>query len=193
MAKPIQEAITILKDAKQQINKLLNGPEHNQNLLEINANFTRIENRLGFMGGVLEPTETKQEARKRFPPMTSFMGQKLETVKKFNQDDLTPSESTKKKYLASVNKLWNEIGNFTPDHLLKSYRIENDIKILRGVANRAGVQDFETAELNIEFIDKVQKAVAAKNKEKSKQAKIDNNVKSAGENKTAKKPEEAVQ
>jgi hypothetical protein len=176
MSKPIQEALVIVKDAKLQINKLLSGPQHNQNLLEINAHFNRIENRLGFMGAILEPNDAKN-GKTRFPPMTSFMGQQLDTVKKFDKNDLTADETTKKKYLARLEKLWNEIGNLTPDHLLKSYRIEADIIVLRGVANRAGIKDFETAELNNQFIGRVQEAVAAKKNETTTQAKIDKSVK----------------
>jgi hypothetical protein len=151
MAKPIQQAIDIIKEARAEINKLLSEPETRHNLLEINSHFTRIESRLSFMGGILEP-EKKNGSKNRFPPMTSFMGTKLDTVKPLKNDDLTPSEERRKKFIGRVNKLWNEIGNFNPETILTSYRIEDDVMILRGVAKRAGIKDYESRELTTEFV-----------------------------------------
>jgi hypothetical protein len=180
MAKPIQQAIDIIKEARAEINKLLSEPETRHNLLEINSHFTRIESRLSFMGGILEP-EKKNGSKNRFPPMTSFMGTKLDTVKPLKNDDLTPSEERRKKFIDRVNKLWNEIGNLNPENILTSYRIEDDIMVLRGVAKRAGINDYETRDLVKDFVVEIQEAVEKKKKENAKQKDIDQKVKTGNE------------
>jgi hypothetical protein len=177
MAKPIQQAIEVVRQAKTEVNKLLSAPETNHNLLEINSHFTRIETRLSYMGGILEPEAKTKSTGKRFPPITTFMGAKLETSKPITNDDLTPGEERRKKFIGRVNKLWNEISNFNPETILTSYRIETDVMILRGVAKRAGIKDYESRELTTEFVTDIQAAVEKKKKETGKQKEIDRNVK----------------
>jgi hypothetical protein len=172
MAKPIQQAVDIIRKAKADVNKLLSEPEHIQNLLEINTNFTRIESRLTFMGGILE-TDKKTESKSLFPPITNFMGENIATAKPLTKDDLTPDEDRKQKFLAKAKKLWDEIGNYSPQNILTNYRIEEDIIILRWVAKKAGVKEYETAELTTQFVEEIQLAVEMKKEEGELQKGID--------------------
>jgi hypothetical protein len=177
----ILQALEIVKKAKADINKLFNDPQHIQSLLEINSNFQRLETKLEFMSSVLSPAKKDSSAKKLFPPLKSFMGQKLSVNQPLKQEDLTPSESRKKDFIGKVDKLWNEIGNFTSDTILQNYRIDRDIMIIRGVAKRAGVEDYESRVLDVPFIEEIQMAVELKKEELEKQEEIDDATKQTSE------------
>lgn len=177
MPKPIQQALTVLAKAQQEINQILSGPEYNGNLLEINTNFRRINSRLVFMGGVLEP-ESMPSAPTRFPPMTSFMGKEIKKNEKVTEADLNPAEADKQKFLSKVGKLWKELPGISPQSILNAYTIPEDVLVLRGVAKRAGVKDFAERPINQEFIEEIILGVGIKDEEAEQQLEIDEAVKS---------------
>jgi hypothetical protein len=166
-------ALEILRKAKTEINDLFNDPQHNQSLLEINANLKKVETRLEYMSAVLAPAQKGTTSKKPFPPLKSFMGQKLTANQPLKTEDLTPSESRKKAFLAKAHKLYDEIGNYPPASILTNYRIKEDIILIRWVAKQAGVKDFETRELTTDFIEEIQMAVQLKNEEEETQAAVD--------------------
>lgn len=171
MSKPIQQAVQLVTDCQQQLKKLLSGPEHNRNLLEINSHFERIKSRLIFMGGKLEPNETN--APKQFPPITNYMGKPIKKETEVTSADLNPTEDDKRKHFARVEKLYKEIGNISPTIILNSYTIATDQAVLRHVARKAGIKDWKEAELTTEFIETIQFAVEEKKELDAKQAEIE--------------------
>jgi hypothetical protein len=81
-------ALEILRKAKTEINDLFNDPQHNQSLLEINANLKKVETRLEYMSAVLAPAQKGTTSKKPFPPLKSFMGQKLTANQPLKTEDL---------------------------------------------------------------------------------------------------------
>lgn len=174
MDKPIQDAIAVIQKAKENLSRLLADPLYNGNLLEINANFKRIENRLQFMGGIL--TDKKADPTGSKKTLTSFMGKKLSGAKedaKAMRASISPSDEKKRIYLEKVGKLYQDISNYPPQSILTNYRRSEDIMVLRGVAKRAGVEDFETRELTIQFVQDIITAIQKKEEEGETQAGID--------------------
>jgi hypothetical protein len=166
MAKPVQESLIVLQAAQQQINKLLSSPEHVQNLLEINSNFRRIATRLQYLGAVLEPpTNAKKTSQEKFPPITNFMGEEIKLDKAVTKQDINPDDVEKKNFVAKVDKLWKEIGGMSIDIVLNSFTIPIDVLVVRGVAKRAGVKDFDRRAMDTEFIADIMMGVEIKNEE----------------------------
>jgi hypothetical protein len=174
MAKPIQKALEVLKTAQAEVNKLLNEPEHNGNLLEINTHFKRIESRLLFMGGSFEPSTN---GKKDNEPIKRFMGKELPKDVALTKEMLSPKDADKKAFIAKVDKLYEQIGRFTPQEIITNYRLPEDILVIRGVAKRAGVVDYESADLTISFIENIIDAIEINNEETEKQQSIDQQTK----------------
>lgn len=176
MLKPVQESLKIVQEAKAAVKQQLTGTEHVHQLLELDSLFRRIETRLNFMGAVTEP-EAGKPVVDQFPPITNFMGEKIVVDKKVVAADINPSEAEKKAYLAKVEKLYAEIGTMPVDIIRNAYSIPDDVKVLRGVAKRAGVKDFDKRDVNEEFIKEIKAGIADKAAVNKKQAEIDAQLK----------------
>lgn len=178
MSKPIQESLQLIKQAQMQVNKNLAAPEHNGNLLNINALFQQLISRLVFMGGILEPDTA--EPKTKLQPMTRFMGRELKK-EKVTSASLDPDEDEKQKFFKRVDKLYNEICSIQPGIILNSYTIPEDITVLRRVAKEAGVPGFESKELNIAFIEEIQLAIKEKKETDQLQKIVDTSAKKGNE------------
>lgn len=183
MERPIALSRQVITEAKQEVNKLLQGPPYNQNLIQINALFDRILNRLGFMAEVVEP-ENGKTTEQAFKPITNFMGTEIKRAPSTATEVEVP-DTEKEKYLAKVDRLWRELPAMPPTIVLNSYTQPDDVLVLRGVAKRAGVPDFADKELTIPFIEEIIWGIAAVNEANTKQNKIDTDHKVTPVEKTA--------
>lgn len=180
MGKPIQDCLIIIQSAKTDINKKLTGTENVHALLEINSLLDRLITRFEYMGGVVEPESVKGKVVDQFPPITNFMGQEIERTEPIKKDDLTPKEAQKNKFREDVKKLYGEIRNKTPEQVLNEFTIPEHVLIVRGVAKQAGVEDYQSREMNIAFIEEIQFAIQELEEADSKLQKINT---AAGETK----------
>lgn len=162
MAKPVESCLHLLVVARQEVNKLLTGTEHTNNLLEINSLFQRLETKFRFMGAVTEPEQNGKSKDEMFPPITNFMGVPIEISKKITRADLDPKEADKQKFRGDVKKLYDEIRDMQPDQVLNAYAMPEHKLVIRGVAKIAGVEDYESKEINIPFIEEIQMAIELK-------------------------------
>lgn len=173
MVKPVESCLQIITKAKQEVNKLLTGTEHTNNLLEINSHFQRLEAKMRFMGAVTEPELNGKSKEEMFPPITNFMGKKIEVSKRVDRTQLKPKEDEKNKFRQDVQKLYDTIIDMEPSQVLNAHKLPEHIMIVRGVAKIAGVEDFDTKEMNVPFIEEIQLAVEMKGEQEVAQTKID--------------------
>lgn len=172
MGKPVQQCMMIIKNAQSQIHQLLEGTDHVNNILEIDNLFRRLEFRFQSMGAVTEH-EVITKKNDPFPPITSWMGEELKVDKTISRADINPEEADRVAYLKKVEALYTMMPEMTVDQVLNSYTLEDHVLVVRGVAKRAGVKDFDTREMNVPFIEDILLAIELKNEEKSGQDKID--------------------
>lgn len=181
MSLPVKQAYELVKSIQLAINELLNKPEHVQNLLGINANFKQISTRLEFMGGILEPkSDLRQTAgSRRFKPITSFMGEPIARGQLLSakSPELSPDEVTKKQFLEKVDILYNRLPEMSANALLNSFTIDEDRTVLRGVAKRAGVKNWQDGMINEEFINDIKIGIGIKAEDALTQALIEQNLK----------------
>ncbi|HTE33023.1 MAG TPA: hypothetical protein VK666_21720 [Chryseolinea sp.] len=169
----IQKATEIIEKAKKEVNAVLKDSQFFHAQLEINALFDKILVRFQHMGGLLKGDDTGIHS---FPPITSFMGELLTPVKMIESKDLNPTQHAKAVYLQKVERLYTELPTISPEGLLNSYTLPEDILVLRGVAKRAGVDEFETAELTTAFVEDIITAIQRKAKDEKAQKKIDDEL-----------------
>lgn len=177
MPKALQDSLAIIKEAKVQLNKIIGETEYRANLLELNSLFQRIEARLVFIGAVDNSKAVQSD--NKLQPMTRFMGKEIKQDKTPSQR-LDPQEHAIQLYRKKVNKLYEQIGGMHVSNILNSYTMEDDVMVLRGVAKKAGVTDYETKELNEAFVEEIQAGIAAKNEESALQKSIDDKHKNKG-------------
>jgi len=177
MSQPIQDSLQKIKQAQVEVNKNLSDTDYRGNLLEINSLFQRLIARLVFMGAIENPDDKPQD--RKLQPMTRFMGRDVKQDKT-SAADLDPNEHMKQQYLQKVNKLYESIQFTAPSIILNAYTMTDDVMVLRGVAKKAGVEGFESKELNQDFIEEIQFNIAAKIEETQLQKNIDEKSKGKG-------------
>lgn len=160
--------IEILSKAKDDILPQLQGVTK----ITIETGLTRMINQLSFMAGqsIISKVNTN------FEPVTNFMGTKVNVTPVVTPEILTPTEDEKKKFVGKVLDLERELPLLTNEQVRERYSGPGDDKIVRGVAKRAGMEDFRDAIINDEYLDDVRDALKEKNsqaeKVKSTNAKI---------------------
>jgi hypothetical protein len=171
MSKSVQECLQIVQSAKKDVNQLLTGTEFVHVLLEVNQLFRRLEMRFEFMGGVVQ-AETATKGKK-FPPITNFMGEKIEVAQKITSAELNPKQAELEKLREKVQKLYGQIRDLQPPQVLHAYSLPEDQVIIRGVAKTAGVEGYNDREINAAFIEDIQMAVEEREEQLAKQREID--------------------
>lgn len=183
---PLKKVIDLLLKGKAEVNQLLKDAEHGMTLLGFNADIDRIVNRLAFLSGHEVQSATTEE----FPPVTNFMGEEIKVVKDLKPEDLQPGQEERQQFVNKVEKLYAEFDTLHPEAILNNYTLEEDKLIIRGVAKRAGIEDYEDRAINLSFIEEIAKAIKDKAAGNEQQERIDEELRKGGSGKTDKKPAE---
>lgn len=135
----------------------------------IASNIDQLCTKLGAMGGFIGTNTAKVE----FEPITNFMGEPIERVAVVQSEDLTPSEDQLEAFRAKVNNLIEQIDTLAPEGILNAYTTPEDQLILRGAAKLVGLEDYEEAEINEQFVERIVKGKEVMAAEKKQQELID--------------------
>ncbi len=144
----------VVESCQRAVNKILSDPQLIQNLLPINASFRQIKSRLAFVGGVLEP-EVNKASTPEFPPITNFMGEDISRPSPLVSADINPTEAKRQDFLAKVDRLEKDLPGMPTHVVLNAYTRKEDVLVLRGVAKRAGVAEFDKKEITVAFIEEI--------------------------------------
>lgn len=106
-------------------------------------------------------------------PVTNFMGEEIAPPTKITQEDISPRQAEKLDYIKKVDQLYNQFDSLVPDEVLLSYTLPEDQLVLRGVAKRAGVNDYENSELTLKFVEEISKGIRQGAANVAAQAEID--------------------
>lgn len=153
----LEQASDLLKEAGDQIEALI-GEEHPMIALGISAALRPLIARLGHLGGgqvqnLNKPIEST--------PVTNLFGQKIKGPKLVEPEEIVdPKELERKLFAAKVDRL--QEGIFLNDNaaILDSYKGEQGV--VRGVAKRAGLEDFKDATITGEYLDKIREGLNAR-------------------------------
>jgi hypothetical protein len=166
----IREAAMIVDQCKSDVAALLNAPENEYTKIHAEASLNKLSARLHHLAGSVpagadKPTE--------FEPITNFMGEPIVPAGILSADDLEPGEADRMAFVARVEKLEAEIETISPAGIINSYTTAEDQLVLRGVAKRAGVEDFEDAEITEAFIESIVAGIKEKRAAEALDAKVE--------------------
>lgn len=157
----IAEAVAHLKETKDTVNALLSEPKYRGLKISIETKIQVCINQLSGAAGIRLDNKTV----KRFEHMKPV--QKTEVTK----NDLTPEITEQRVFANKVAKLYKAIDTLDPTSLIADHTAPNEQLVIRGVAKKAGLEDYESADITEEFIDKISAAIKEKAAtEKSEQA-----------------------
>lgn len=152
----LKEVAKVLADAKAEI-ALLIPVDQDMLRLQFLSPLERLVNRASFLGGEIVNSTEKVE----YPPITEFMGEKIERMVPVKEEDLDPDQEAKDKFLAKIDTLQKDLGGLETKKILESYVTKEDRLVLRGLAKRANVEDYKDAEINVSFIEAIRQGFLA--------------------------------
>lgn len=151
----LNEVIAALETAKEKAETKLAPSLYGNHVPRIINKLNQELNQLKHLAGMNLGNETVQ-----FEPISSFMGEKIQRREMLDTEKITPSEADKEVFVKKVNDLYDAFPQMANDAILNSYRA--DTSVIRGVAKKAGLQNYKEAELNFLFLDLIRDAIAAK-------------------------------
>lgn len=166
----IKQAAEIILVAKKEVKALLDQLPLSNLSLATEPALQAIINRLFFLSGTPQLPETNGVVE--FPPVTNFMGEEITYPKQVKLEDIKASDYERTIFLDKVTRLYGEIISVSPQGILNSYTLPEDILVLRGVAKKAGIEGFEEREINLRFIEDIAAGILAKEKETALESKI---------------------
>lgn len=160
---------SLLNDTRLEINELLQDKQHL--LIFFNSKFDLMINRCSVLNGTGQP-KTAEMATK-FNPVKHFLGREIKPIKKVKnlEKELTPKQEEVNKFKGQVTALQTSFGKMTNDEILTKYK--NNQLVIRGVASRAGIDDFKTAAIDSEFLDLIRNGLGEQAEFKKQQGRDD--------------------
>lgn len=169
---PVAHVIEILNQATDECRDILSAPEHGSFALMVAGTIKTLISRLSVSSGGV----TASADAPALKPITNFMGEEISLPKKVTVADLKPDDAEKQAFIARVNQLYGVFNTIAPEGILNDYSRQEDIYVLRGVAKRAGVEDYADHEVNLGFIEVIGEAIKTKEANAKEQADIDSKL-----------------
>jgi hypothetical protein len=138
------------------------------------SNLKRIASQIAFVGGG-EILNTHTPAK--LEPITEFMGEPINAPQPVKEVELTAQELELKLFREKVDRLQGSIFTLTDDSILESYK--NEPNVIRGVAKRAGVENYKDVTINGDLLNTIREQLKAQAEQALKQEADANITKSA--------------
>ena len=148
-------ANSILQNAKDQIGEALKNQEHVR--IGVEAHLSRASN---FLHG-LTGTAPDNASAPAFGPMTSFMGEPIERPEPVAPSDLAPTDSEKEAFRVKRDELLATIADRSDDDVFAILNQPQGEALLRNVGRKAGVPEYDTAAIDVNYLNAVRKGFAA--------------------------------
>lgn len=154
MKEKYQKAFEVLSKALKEVDDILKGTPL---YLIVITSLTKIVNRLSRH---TSNSLVSNNSEKKSKPLTKIMGQAIPQRK---VNDTVPSVelSDKELFKEKVEAYFLEFPTLSTESIFNRLIGPLDAAVLRGVAKKAGVQDFETHDINVSFVEKIQKGIKA--------------------------------
>lgn len=154
---PVEQALSIIDDAKNDVCELLK--DHDMVKTSMIAKFDIMANQLRMMLGANLPSTVGASSKQTFPPVTDFMGDSIKTAKDVTVEDMNISDLELTLFREKVDQLQADFPQLSNDQILDSYKTQPNV--VRGVAKRAGLTEYRTAEINTDTLDLVREGLKA--------------------------------
>lgn len=168
----LQRAIEVLQKAREEVLELL-GDNFGVVQITLSTTFDRLINNLAFLSNG-QPTGSP--VRVVYEPVTSFFGEPIDIPQRVTPEQLLPKEEEKSRFLSKVNDLQDNLQYLSNARIIEDYVTKEDQNAIRGVAKRAGLPDFKTAEINEDFMNRIRAGLKAKADKEAKVKKTNENI-----------------
>jgi hypothetical protein len=156
------EELDALNESLQSTQDLLSSMD----IPELNAVKSRLSERIRkeqfFIGSLLGTTANVAATQPlEVKPLTHVFGKplKVNADKPVKAADAAPSTTEKQKFRAEVDDYYKNFLNLTDEDLFNK---ANPL-VIRAVAKRAGYAEYETSDINIDYLNAVRAAITVKN------------------------------
>lgn len=163
----VSQAVQVLVDAKSEVMALLD--KNNLTAISIEHGLDRLINKLKFLDGQSLDSGRVQTV---FGPITEFMGEKINYPVKIAEEEIVPEPTAVELFVKKVDEFQEQLPILDSAKVIDSYKTKEDLKVIRGAAKRAGLEDFKTAEITVDYVDQIKAGLAAKIAEKAKTDKV---------------------
>lgn len=151
---PLELAAETLKAARNTVQELI-GESHVMIAANVAHQLDILYNRLMFMHG---GAHTNHVQKIETEPVTHMFGSEIRAPRKIAvEQDLDPKELERRLFADKVDRLQLAIFKLDDKAILESYQQEQHV--IRGVAKRAGLEDFKEAAVNEEFLGRIRVAL----------------------------------
>lgn len=157
-----QKAFDILKQAKIDVLAVLDDKLHGTVGITVGVGLDNLINRLSHLTGMLD--NYSMQIQTDFPPITEFMGEKLEFAKDIKAEDLSPKELEKKRFNEKIDRLEAALPNMSNDLIIE----DQETLVIRGLAKRAGLENFRNGEVDHQFINDIRAQLTSESYQESR-------------------------
>jgi hypothetical protein len=157
-----------LQNVRSAISKLYaEHPDAHMIALSIDSTLNKLTNQVGFAVGVQQNPDTlKAAAKQQFEPVSMFMGEPISFKSALNVDDITVDRSEIEVFREKVDSLYMTIEAIPSEKVVTQYAGSAEMEtVLRGVAKKAGMQNYDSEAITVGYVEMVKKAIDDKNKE----------------------------
>ena len=153
-----RHALDILLDTRVKILELLQATPYTNLQVSVDNNFNQLINFFRHTTGTSASTP-EVNSTTFFEPLNSFMGEPVHTPTAIDITLLTPSVEDTELLKQKVLQLEASIDNLDNDVVMNSYALPEDELVLRGLAKKLEIADYETKPIDYDFINTIRTAL----------------------------------
>ncbi len=175
----LAEVVSLLIGCKEEALILLAEAENGPISIKVNTTLTNLANNISFISGMgISVTGTTAVLE----PVTRFMGEDIKAPVPIKAEELSPKELEIKLFIGKIEVLEEYIkeSDASPAAILEAYPLDSDKLVLRGVAKRAGLENYKTGVVDEQFVEDIRSALLANDDEAAKKNAAE--IKLSGEN-----------
>lgn len=155
----ITTVVSIIDEARSSALAIVGkDPELSSIKLRINHSLLTLSNSIKAMVGL---SPDMQDEKIVFPPIDKIDGEYIKTPE-VKAEDLTPSVSDTETLRERVLQLEKGLLGMTDEEIIRAYKTDSDILVIRGLAKKAGIADYQEATIDEKLIAGTREKLAAK-------------------------------
>lgn len=155
----IKQAIAAIQEAELKVDKLLSDASLSTVKIGVLHGLRQTYNRLAGIAGIA--TYGSDSTSNVLQQPTSIFGQPINRPEPVKPANFQPTDPEKEALRERIKAFSSQIDKGDDSNLLKIVHQPQGELVVRGAAKLAGLQDWQEAELNVEFIQRIRDAHAA--------------------------------
>ncbi len=159
----VKEAADLLSGTTKGLSEMLQHPELQGLKRRLISQINKASAHLQGAAGIYTPNANMVEVNEiisTFQPLESVGGEPLARVMPVNADDLDVKQEAKERFIQKRDDLFLRFPDMVITQIFALMNEPDGQILIRSVAKMAGLPDFREREIDVEFIDAVQKLIS---------------------------------